>query len=384
MDDTKKRLIAEAFTSIVEKSRHGGPRVRIGIMSIGSELGTHEVLTGARQAMQNSSKLEVVAIGPRVEEFNDLTWIETKDSEEEVAKSLEKALADGSIDGAVAMHFPFPVGVTTIGRIVTPAKGKPMFIASCTGASASTRTEALIRNAVYGIATAKACGTPRPSLAFLNSDGAGPVLRALTAMQEKGYAIDFATSERGDGGSLLRGNDIVSGGADVLVCDTLTGNSFVKIFSTFTTGGMYESTGYGYGPSVGDGWKKIVSIISRASGAPVIANALVLTAQAALGKLPEKVEAELKLAKQYGFEEAINALKPKAATEENTITKPACVPVDGEISGIDVLDMDSAAQALWKENIYAESAMGCTGPVIRVPASAKEAATKILQGLNFI
>ena len=48
----------------------------------------------------------------------------------------------------------------------------------------------------------------------------------------------------------------------------------MKVFSAFTSGGSYETSGWGYGPSVGEGWDKVVSIVSRASGAPVIANAL--------------------------------------------------------------------------------------------------------------
>ena len=68
-----------------------------------------------------------------------------------------------------------------------------MFIASCTGSSGATRSEALLRNAVYGLAAAKACGIENPSLAFLNIDGAGPVLRALSKMRDNGYAVTFGT-----------------------------------------------------------------------------------------------------------------------------------------------------------------------------------------------
>ncbi len=71
---------------------------------------------------------------------------------------MESALVDGRIAGAVALHYPFPLGVTTIGRVLTPARGRPMLIASCTGMSAASRTEAMLRNAVYGIAVAKALG----------------------------------------------------------------------------------------------------------------------------------------------------------------------------------------------------------------------------------
>lgn len=37
-----------------------------------------------------------------------------------------------------------------------------------------------------------------------------------------------------------------------------------------------------------------------------------------------------------------------------------------QIAGIEVLDLEDAVQVLWKQGIYAESGMGCTGPIIRV------------------
>ncbi len=384
MEESQRHLIACALADIVDKARHGGPVVRIGLMATGSELGQAEILRGGRMAQENNPALRVVAIGPRIAGFDDLQWIETPDCEADLIAGVEQALNDGVVSGMVAMHFPFPIGVATIGRVMTPGKGKPMFIASCTGSTAHTRGESLLRNAVYGVAAAKACGIAEPTLAFLNIDGAGPVLRALSHMKDKGYALSFGTSERSDGGSLLRGNDLVSGGADVLVCDTLTGNVLVKLFSTFTTGGQYESTGWGYGPSVGEGWNKVVSIVSRASGAPVIAGAIALTARAAKGELPATVAAELKAARAAGFDDELEALKPKAAVADQVPEKPAVVPVDAEIAGVDVLDMEAAMYSLWKENIYAETAMGCTGPVVRIQHAAKETAIGVLKKAGYL
>ena len=384
MDDSKRLLIADALMGIVEKARHGGPVLKIGLMAAGSELGSEEVLRGGLLAQEANPGLKVVAIGPRVPGFDSLEWIETPDCEADIAAAVDKATADGTVAGAVAMHFPFPIGVATIGRAFTPGRGKPMFIASCTGSTASSRGEALLRNAVYGIATAKAAGIASPTVAFLNLDGAGPVFRALGRMKEQGYDINFGTSLRGDGGSLLRGNDLVSGSVDVLVCDTLTGNALIKIFATFTSGGQYESIGWGYGPSVGEGWKRIISIISRASGAPVIANAVAMTAKVAAGTLPDLVAAELKAARAAGFDAALEDLKPKETAKAEEVKKPPVVPVDAEIGGVDVMDMDSALHALWKEGIYAETAMGCTGPVVRVQVAAKEKSVEILKKAGLI
>ena len=40
--------------------------------------------------------------------------------------------------------------------------------------------------------------------------------------------------------------------------------------------------------------------------------------------------------------------------------------VTAQIAGIEVMDLEDAVRALWKIEIYAESGMGCTGPIIRV------------------
>jgi len=382
MDASKRLLIADALMGIVQKARHGGPLLKIGLMATGGELGAEEILRGGLLAQEANPGVQVVAIGPRIPGFDGLEWMETPDCEVDVTAAVAKATTAGAVAGVVAMHFPFPIGVTTIGRSLTPGRGKPMFIASCTGFSGSSRWEALLRNAVYGIATAKALGVARPTVALLNQDGAGPVFRALGRMKEQGYDINFGTSLRGDGGALLRGNDLVSGAVDVLVCDTLTGNALIKIFATFTSGGQYESVGWGYGPSVGEGWRRIISIVSRASGAPVIANAIAMTAKMAAGGLPDLVASELRAARVAGFDAALEQLKPKESVK--AIKKPPAVPVDAEISGVDVMDMEAAVQTLWKAGIYAEAAMGCTGPVVRVQAAAKDNSVDILRQSGFI
>ena len=383
MDIKKREAIADALQGIVDKAKHGGAVVRVGLMASGSELGSKEILAGAVLAEQEHPNLKVVAIGPRLEGFEELEWIESPDCDADISLAVHKALSEGKVAGVVAMHFSFPIGVATVGRIVTPSRGEPMFIASCTGTTASSRGEALLRNAIYGVATAKACGILKPTVAFLNLEGASSALRSLVKLREKGYAIDLGASQRGDGGSLLRGNDLVAGAVDVLVCDTLTGNALVKIFSTFTSGGQYESLGFGYGPSVGEGWDKVVSIVSRASGAPVIAAALAMTAKAASNKLPALVASELKAARAAGLDVELEGLKPKASSAK-PLQKPAVVPVDAEISGVDVLDMEAAMHGLWEEGLYAETAMGCTGPVVRVQSLVKAKAEEILHELGYI
>ena len=259
-----------------------------------------------------------------------------------------------------------------------------MILASTTGTSSTVRGEAMLRNAIYGIAVAKSLGIANPTVGILNVDTAQPVFRALSRMKEKGYAITFGESTRADGGSVLRGNDILTGAVDVCVTDTLTGNVLVKMFSSFTTGGSYEATGWGYGPSCGEGWKHVVSIVSRASGAPVIANALAFTAAVIQGGLPEKVADELKAARKAGLDDEIDGLTPKAAQAEETVKAPPAEPTDDELHGIDVLEIDNAVKVLWKEGIYAESAMGCTGPVIKMPKRHMEKAAEILKANGYL
>ena len=65
----------------------------------------------------------------------------------------------------------------------------------------------MLRNAVYGLAVAKAMGIAEPTLGVLNLDAAPQVMRALSRMAEKGYALRFGQSVRKDGGALLRGLD---------------------------------------------------------------------------------------------------------------------------------------------------------------------------------
>jgi betaine reductase len=380
-----KKLIGEVLSEILEEAKGGcGKKIAVGLMAYGSELGSEELLRGACLAMENDRGIKVIPIGPKIDGFADMDWIETPACESDISKAMENALNEGRIAGAVALHYPFPLGVATIGKVLTPAKGKPCFIASSTGTSSANRTEAMVRNALYGIAAAKADGIGNPSVGVLNLDGAQTVLRALQKLSEGGYAINFGRSIRKDGGAILRGNDLLAGAVDVCVADTLTGNVLVKLFAAWNTGGDYEALGWGYGPSAGEGWGKVVSIISRASGAPVIAGALSLNARSAKNNLPSIVAAELALAKKAGLDEIIGSLQPRHAAEEENIKAPAPEPTDEEIHGIDVLEIENAVKSLWKAGIYAESSMGCTGPVIKMAAKNVDKAAEILKQNGYL
>ncbi len=389
---TKKQLIATALSDIVHLAKRAKPITSLGLMAHGSELGIEEFIRGAKDALRQDTSLQIVVFGPTPpKEFvenkeENLLWVETEASEQAVSEALNTALAQGQIQGAVALHYPFPLGVTTIGKIHTPAKGKPLYIASCTGTSSTERAKALLLNAIYGIAVAKADGISHPSVGFLHLDTAPTVERALRKLQENGYEFSFGNSVRQDKGTLLRGNDVLTGAVDVCVTDSLTGNVLIKVFGAYTSGGTYETMGWGYGPSVGSQWNSVISIISRASGAPVISNALLYTATVTRAQLPTLVAEEMAKAHKAGLETILASLSSKTinAPEDKSITAPAAEPTDTEIHGIDVLDIDAAAQSLWKKGIYAESAMGCTGPVLKIAQKNYAQAKNILAQANFL
>ena len=240
----------------------------------------------------------------------------------------------------------------------------------------------MLRNAVLGAGVARALGLPLPVLGVLNLEAAPQVVRALSHMVDKGYPVRLGESIRRDGGALLRGNDLLCGAVDVCVTDTLTGNALMKVFASFTSGGSRETCGWGYGPSVGEGWDKVISIVSRASGAPVITGALLYTARAVRAGLPGKIREEFRLAAAAGLEAEIAALAPAPVQEE--VGPPPAVPTDAELHGIDVLDLEAAVLCLWRNDIYAEAAMGCTGPVIKLPAHSRDAARQLLTDAGYL
>ena len=254
----------------------------------------------------------------------------------------------GCKNEAKYMHFPFPIGVSTVGRVVTPGKGKEMFIANTTGTSSADRIEGMIKNAVYGIIAAKAGGVENPTVGILNVDGARQTEMALRQLQEGGYDFRFAESARADGGAVMRGNDVLQGTPDILVTDSLTGNVLIKMLSAYTTGGSFEATGYGYGPGIGKGYEKLILIISRASGAPLIANALEFAAQLVRGKVFDVAKREFDKAEKAGLNRILEArkasAKPAAAVEE-TVKAPPAEPVTASIPGIEVMDGGKSAPA---------------------------------------
>ena len=379
-----EKTIAKAFLEMAEGLETGsfGPRPKIALTGMGSEHGEENAMQAAQMAAKRG--VDVYYIGTL--EAEGVTTVRVAD-EDEGHKKMEQMVEKGEVDGAVTMHFPFPIGVSTVGRVVTPAKGKEMFVANTTGTSSADRIEGMIKNTIYGIITAKACGVKEPTVGILNVDGARQTEMALNQLKENGYPLNWATSARADGGAVMRGNDVLQGSADVMVMDSLTGNVMIKMMSAYTTGGSFESTGFGYGPGIGKDYEKLILIISRASGAPLIANALEYAAQLVRGKVFEVAKAEFAAAEKAGLNKILEARKAaskSAAAAEEEVKPPPAEPCTASIPGIEVMDLEDAAKALWKAGIYAETGMGCTGPLVMMSEANHGKAVEILKAAGYI
>ena len=378
-----EKIIAATFQEMAQGLETGsfGRRPKIALTGMGSEHGEVNSIAAAKMAADRG--VDVYYIGTL--EAPGVNTVHVA-NEDEGHKKMDEMLANHEVDGAVTMHYPFPIGVSTVGRVITPAKGKQMFVANTTGTSSTDRIEGMILNTIAGIITAKSCGIAEPTVGILNVDGARQTEMALNKLREGGYDFKWATSARADGGAVLRGNDVLMGTPDVMVMDSLTGNVMVKMLSSFTTGGSFESTGYGYGPGIGQGYENLVLIVSRASGAPLIANALEYAAQLVKGKVFEVAKAEYAAAEKAGLSKILAERKaaaaPAAAVEE--VKAPPAEPCTAAIPGVEVMDLEDAVKVLWKAGIYAESGMGCTGPIVMMSPANEAKSRELLKAAGYI
>ncbi|WP_299012846.1 glycine/sarcosine/betaine reductase complex component C subunit alpha [uncultured Photobacterium sp.] len=379
--------LSDTFNAMADGLLSGqfGKKTRIGLTLVGSEHGPQELLRGAQLVARQYSDIEPVLIGCEGPDCGFECYPAA--DLHECHQVMEQLFADKKIDGCVTLHYAFPLGVSTMGKVVTPGIGREMIIASTTGTTDTNRQAALLKNTIYGIALAKASGIEKPTVGVLNIDGAALCERSLRELAEAGYDINFAESARADGGIAMRGNDLLQGTPDVMVTDSLTGNLLMKMFSSFTTGGSYEASGFGYGPGLGEGASdKLVNIISRASGAPVVAGAMRLCADAAKGDVMKRVDEEWEAASLAGLNSVLAKYKqPKQPTEVKAeVTAPPEKVTDADIGGIDILEIEDACQALWKANIFARTGMGCTGPIVLVAKEDLEQAKVVLTETKYI
>ena len=378
------KQIAKVFEDIANAIESGSfaSAKRVALTTLGSEHGEGNLLEGALLAKKLYPNLDIALIGRKNDTGLFTYEVET---EEEMYKVMEEKLDSKEIAACVTMHYNFPIGVSTVGRVTTPAKGKELILATTTGTSSANRVEAMVKNAVAGIITAKSLGIEDPSLGILNLDGARTAEKILKEIVAAGYSINFAESKRADKGVVMRGNDLLLATPDVMVTDSLTGNVLMKIFSSFTSGGEYEVSGYGYGPGVGEGFNRNILIISRASGAPVIANALKYAFDIASGDIEKHAETEYQSLEKLNWQSIIDkyTAKKEAKSTDEKIEAPSKEVVTAQISGVDVMDIDDAVHMLWKAGIYAEGGMGCTGPVVLVNTSKFDKALELIKKGGF-
>ncbi|MGM0602105.1 MAG: glycine/sarcosine/betaine reductase complex component C subunit alpha [Bacillota bacterium] len=379
MTDNIKNKVADVFNDLASAIESGefGEKKKIGLTLLDSEHGVDELKKAADIAEKNNSDLDVTLIGCENSKCDCLA---------DAHDIMDEMLKNNELDAAVTLHYNFPLGVSTVGRVVTPGKGEEMLIATTTGTTDTDRVPSMLKNTIYGIAAAKSLGIKEPTVGILNVEGARLVEKNLRKLQDNGYKFKFATSVRADGGVVMRGNDLLLGVPDIMVTDTLTGNMLMKVFSAFNTGGQYEAVGYGYGPGVGSNFDRLVGIISRASGAPVIANAIKFMAEVSRGNLLDIVKEEMKCADKAGLKDIISELKESKNKADNSkaVSAPDKKVTGEEIAGIDILEIESAKESLWEEDIYAETGMGCTGPVVLVAEEDLDTAKSILGKAGFI
>jgi len=168
MSKPVNKIIADTFLNIATALETGSfGQAKIVLTGTGSEHGEDNMIQGAAIAAQKG--IHVIYAGTKT---HDGVQTINADNDKDAHEIMEKMLASGEADGAVTMHYLFPIGVSTVGRVVTPGMGKAMYIATTTGTSSTDRVEGMVKNALYGIITAKACGVKNPTVGILNVDGA--------------------------------------------------------------------------------------------------------------------------------------------------------------------------------------------------------------------
>ena len=164
-----EKTIANTFLELASAIETGtlGRQPKIAVTGIGSEHGEENALEAALAA--KAKGVDAVFVGSLKHEGVETVFANDECSARD---AMEALLESGEIDGAVTMHYPFPIGVSTVGRAITPGRGRELFLATTTGTSSADRVEGLVKNALYGIIAAKASGIQNPTVGILNIDGA--------------------------------------------------------------------------------------------------------------------------------------------------------------------------------------------------------------------
>jgi len=132
-------------------------------------------------------------------------------------------------------------------------------------------------------------------------------------------------------------------------------------------------------------YDRTVLILSRASGVPVVAGALKYAAGLAKGNVKQVAKDEFAKVKAAGYDAIVAGFQKDAkpaSTEE--VKMPDKEVVTGSVSGIDIMDLEDAVEALWKAGVYAESGMGCTGPIVMINEGKVDQAMVILADAGYV
>ena len=98
-------------------------------------------------------------------------------------------------------------------------------------------------------------------------------------------------------------------------------------------------------------------------------------------------EEEFAAANKAGLKKLLDERKAaaaKSAAPAEEVVAPPKEVVTGAIAGIEIMDLDDAVAVLWKNKIYAESGMGCTGPVVLVSEANLAKATDLLKDAGYV
>ena len=104
-------IIAQTFLDIANGLETGsfGKRPKIALTGMGSEHGEENSMAGA--LMAQAKGIDVVYIGSIQDDR--VTCVKVG-SAEECHATMEKMVNNHEVDGAVTMHYPFPIGVSTV------------------------------------------------------------------------------------------------------------------------------------------------------------------------------------------------------------------------------------------------------------------------------
>ena len=106
-------MIAQTFLDMAQALESGrlGSAPKIAITGLGSEHGEENAMEAAVMAARKG--VDVQYIGTLKGE--GVTTIPAA-NEEEAHKTMARLLDEKQVAGAVTMHYPFPIGVSTVGR----------------------------------------------------------------------------------------------------------------------------------------------------------------------------------------------------------------------------------------------------------------------------